>query len=104
GKMHIKNLLTMPQANVVSVASIELDIPWLNSHQINDYAQTTDVVFKNPKIDAVVVAVPTPLHIEMIEQAVAHKKHIFCEKPVSTDPLAIKKISRLVKEAGLKIQ
>ena len=39
----------------------------------------------DPEVDGVVIATPTPLHVEMIEGAAAKGKHVFCEKPISLD-------------------
>jgi predicted dehydrogenase len=38
---------------------------------------------KHPGVEAVILATPHSLHAEQIKAAVAAKKHIFCEKPLS---------------------
>lgn len=38
----------------------------------------------DPQIDAVVIATPAPLHVPMAARALAHGKHVLCEKPLST--------------------
>ena len=46
---------------------------------------TTDPmdIIRNDKIDIVDVCLPTAIHKEYIEHALAHGKHVFCETPVS---------------------
>ena len=37
----------------------------------------------DPKVKAVILATPHALHSEQIRQAVAARKHVFCEKPLA---------------------
>lgn len=39
-----------------------------------------------PELDAVLVATPTNLHIEIAAAAFGHGKHVFCEKPLAPRP------------------
>ena len=36
-------------------------------------------------VEGIVIATPTPLHVEMVEQAAAAGKHVLCEKPIALD-------------------
>lgn len=49
------------------------------------------------EVDAVAICAPTDLHYQMILDAAAAGKHIFCEKPID---LAVERISRVVEEVG----
>jgi predicted dehydrogenase len=43
-------------------------------------------VVEDPAVDAVWVAAPNMLHLELVEAAAAAGKHVFCEKPVGGTP------------------
>ena len=43
-------------------------------------------VIEDPAVDAVWVAAPNMLHVELVEAAAAAGKHVFCEKPVGGTP------------------
>jgi predicted dehydrogenase len=43
-------------------------------------------VIDDPAVDAVWVAAPNMLHLELVEAAAAAGKHVFCEKPVGGTP------------------
>lgn len=49
---------------------------------------TTDwrAVIADPRVDAVNIAAPNSMHLEIVEAAAAAGKHIMCEKPVGRDP------------------
>ena len=55
------------------------DIQRTGAVPVLDYAQ----VLEDPRVDAVILTSPNDLHDLQIEQAVAAKKHVFCEKPLS---------------------
>jgi myo-inositol 2-dehydrogenase / D-chiro-inositol 1-dehydrogenase len=55
-------------------------------------------------IDGVVIATPTPLHVEMIEQAAASGKHVFCEKPISLDLASSLSAVEAARDGGIALQ
>jgi myo-inositol 2-dehydrogenase / D-chiro-inositol 1-dehydrogenase len=52
------------------------------------------------RVDAVVIAAPTPLHTRLAEQAVEIGLDVLCEKPVGFDPGAIERLGELAAGAG----
>ncbi|MCI0467515.1 MAG: bi-domain-containing oxidoreductase [Beijerinckiaceae bacterium] len=55
---------------------------------------TTDVaeVMADPGIDTVVIATRHNLHAGLAAQALARGKHVFCEKPLATDPAGLEDV------------
>jgi predicted dehydrogenase len=64
---------------------------------------TTDwkQVVSHPEVQAVNVASPNHLHLEMVRAAAAKGKHIFCEKPVGRNSRETAAIARVAREAGV---
>jgi predicted dehydrogenase len=56
-------------------------------------------VIEHPGVDAVFIAAPNMLHLELIEAAAAAGKHIFCEKPVGGTPEQTERAAELAREA-----
>ena len=46
---------------------------------------SAEAVFASNVVDAVLIASPTPTHVDLIEQGVAAGKAILCEKPIDLD-------------------
>jgi myo-inositol 2-dehydrogenase/D-chiro-inositol 1-dehydrogenase len=99
GKIHAENLATrIPGVELKVLADVfpdelravakKLDI----SETVSDYRQ----VINSPEIDAVVICTPTNTHYEIILEAAAAHKHIFCEKPIE---LSIEKINTINQKA-----
>ncbi len=53
---------------------------WPSAHCCADYQELLDL----PEVQAVIIAVPTALHVEVALSAIAHGKHIYLEKPLAT--------------------
>lgn len=47
------------------------------------FTQSADELFADPSIDAIDICLPTPLHREMAERAIAAGKHVLLEKPIT---------------------
>jgi predicted dehydrogenase len=58
----------------------------------------------DPAVDGVVVATPTTLHVEMVEQSAQAGKHVFCEKPISYDLDSTLAAIEAAREGGIALQ
>jgi len=106
GKIHVENLVNrIPGAEVVALADVAPDelasvaarfgVP----RTYADYRQ----VLALPDVDAVVICTPTNTHYQMILDAAAAGKHIFCEKPIDLTLARIAEINRGVAGCGVKM-
>jgi myo-inositol 2-dehydrogenase/D-chiro-inositol 1-dehydrogenase len=62
------------------------------------------LIMDNPEIQGVVICSSTDTHAQMIEEAAAAGKHIFCEKPIDLDLARIDRVLAAVRKAGVKLQ
>ncbi len=76
-------------------AGEELDVAWGTSfeHLVND-----------PGVEAVIITAPTSTHAELVIQAAREGKHIFCEKPISTDIESTRGAIDAARTAGARLQ
>ena len=105
GKIHIENLVNrIPGAQVVALADVFPEELAAVAARFNiagsypDYHQVLDL-----PVDAVVICTPTNTHYQVILDAVAAGKHIFCEKPVDLDIARIGEINQAVARAGIQM-
>jgi len=105
GKMHTENLVhAVPEAFVKAVASPHLDEDWAESLSIPVRSIDNAVVLDDPEIEAVVITASSGRHAELIRQAAAAGKHVFCEKPVAFEPDTIEEVVQAARKAGIKLQ
>jgi len=106
GKVHIENLANgIPGTEVVALSDVipeELAAVSANfdiSRAFPDYRQVLDL----PDVDAIAVCTPTNTHAQIILDAAARGKHIFCEKPIELSLERIAAINAAVEKAGVKM-
>jgi len=58
-------------------------------------------VVDDPEVDAVWIAAPNMLHVELVEAVAQAGKHVFCEKPVGGTPEQTARAERAVRRAGV---
>lgn len=106
GQLHANNILQMNTANLIAVSDVNLEhIKGSNLEKAVNYV-TTDYtkVLENKEIDAVLICTSTDSHVQIIIEAAAAGKHIFCEKPISFNIEETKKALQAVAEADVKFQ
>ena len=59
-------------------------------------------VFNDDKIDAVLICSATDTHADLIEQAVAAGKHVFCEKPIDLSLPRVRACLNFVSQSNCK--
>ncbi len=108
GQLHGTNLVqSVPQAELAAVADPYLNDAaraWAASLGIEKVYDDPDKIMTDPEIDAVMICSATPSHADLIEAAARNGKHVFCEKPLHTDPEKIRECIKLCEEAGVKLQ
>jgi myo-inositol 2-dehydrogenase/D-chiro-inositol 1-dehydrogenase len=105
GRMHTENLVHhIPEAKVQAVASPHLDEGWAEGLGIPIQSTDNSDVLGDPEIEAVVITAPSGLHSELILQAAAAGKHVFCEKPVALEPGPIEDVLQETQRASVLLQ
>ncbi len=107
GKLHAEHLAyRVPEANILAIADIFLEAAekCAADLQIPSAVQDHREIMENPDIEAVIICSSTDTHAQMIEEAAAAGKHIFCEKPIDFDLARIDRALEAVDEAGVKLQ
>lgn len=83
---HLKNLLTLPAANIMAVSSRSREsrdaaVTLVGSHLLT-FADWHDVL-KVPALDAVIIALPNDQHHPAAMAALQAGLHVLCEKPLA---------------------
>jgi len=107
GRVHAENLAyRIPGVKLVAIADVIVDAAKKLAADLGVPTALKDhqAVMQDKQIDAVVICSSTDTHAQMIEDAAAAGKHIFCEKPIALDLLKIDHALQAVDKAGVKLQ
>lgn len=103
GKQHL-NALTHTQ-DAVLVALVEPS-PEGNrlaaTHNVSHFA-TLEAMFAATDLDGVILATPTPLHLEQGLLCIAHKCAVLIEKPLATTAKDAEKLVQAARDAGVPL-
>lgn len=106
GRVHARTVSNCPNAVPVTITDIDRAAAE-ETAQLYGFSRVADdsrQIFESPDIDAVLICSATNTHAQMITQAAAAGKHIFCEKPIDYDLSRIDSALDAVKRAGVKLQ
>jgi myo-inositol 2-dehydrogenase / D-chiro-inositol 1-dehydrogenase len=106
GKIHAENLVArIPDAQLAILADVFSDGLKATAAKLGVSKTVTDYrdVINLPEVDAVVICTPTNTHHQIILDAAAAGKHIFCEKPIELSIKKIKTINETVEKCGVQL-
>jgi myo-inositol 2-dehydrogenase / D-chiro-inositol 1-dehydrogenase len=106
GKVHVDNLTyQIAETDVLAISDVfpseleKIAQKYNIQSAVSDYKEVLD----NPNVDAVAICTPTDTHYQIILDAAAAGKNIFCEKPIDLAIEKIVKINEEVKKSGVKL-
>jgi predicted dehydrogenase len=104
GKIHLRDSFKLNNVDLVAVS--DLSRRALNDARkagvkktYNDYEQ----LLRDPQIDAVIIALPTHLHLDSAKKAAEAKKHILLEKPIAKNVAEAKEIVASAQRNSVKL-
>ncbi len=104
GQLHLKHALKLPNAEVYSVADTSksaLQVAKALGVK-NTYADYTEML-KEPELDAVLIALPTHLHLKAANETAEAKKHVFLEKPIAASIEEAKEVIAAAQRSSVKL-
>jgi myo-inositol 2-dehydrogenase/D-chiro-inositol 1-dehydrogenase len=106
GHLHAEHLATrIPLARLVAIADINIDVARGEAKRL-DVAAYPDhaALLADPAVAAVAICTPRGTHAQIIKDAAAAGKHIFCEKPFAGNLEEIDDAKTAVASAGVLLQ
>ena len=84
GRAHVPAIKKIPDAHLVAVIDVDRERARTiaSKYDVNYYTDYHDALTKDG-IDAVIVAVPTPHHYQIVSDAIDSEKHVLCEMPLT---------------------
>jgi len=105
GCAHLDDFLDYENITIHSVVDIDLKKAasvakkYNALHYFDDYKKCINM----PEVDIVIIATYTRTHLEILEYALSHKKHVLCEKPIAPSLEEGQRFVQLVKASKSKV-
>jgi predicted dehydrogenase len=78
------------------------NIRWLkNNYPSIQYVSDSKEIFADKEINAVIIATPINTHYKLVKKALLSKKHVFVEKPISTNLSEAEELIKIAKKNNL---
>jgi myo-inositol 2-dehydrogenase/D-chiro-inositol 1-dehydrogenase len=107
GKVHAETLaFRLPESEIVAITDINQDAARALAARcgIPTIAESSDAIFADRRIEAVLICSSTNTHADLIVAAAKAGKHIFCEKPIAHSLDQIDRALAAVDSAGVQLQ
>ncbi|MFA5449961.1 MAG: inositol 2-dehydrogenase [Clostridia bacterium] len=108
GRVHAESITRfVKDAEVKAIADpfiTEESAAWARRQGIAEVYSDYKRILEDKEIDIVLICSSTDTHSSISLEAIAHGKHIFCEKPIDHDVEKIKEVIDALKDTDLKYQ
>jgi myo-inositol 2-dehydrogenase/D-chiro-inositol 1-dehydrogenase len=101
GQVHGATLQGMTTARAAAVSDFMPEVAEALGAKLGAKVMSTEDILRDPSIDAVIIGTPTTTHYDIIHEAAANGKAIFCEKPVDLSVDRIRDCLAVVEKAGV---
>jgi predicted dehydrogenase len=102
GQAHAPSFKKIEHSELVALcAATERRVKPLAENLGVKYYLDYDKLLEDPKLDAVLIAVPTPLHYDLAMKAIKKGKHVACEMPIAPTIDQINQLQKAADEAGV---
>lgn len=101
GQVHGATLRGLATARAAAVSDFVPAAAQALGATLGAKVMSTEDILRDPSIDAVIIGTPTTTHYDIIQEAAANGKAIFCEKPVDLSVDRIRECLRAVDDAGV---
>ncbi len=104
GRVHAASLAMHPRTELVVVHDpVEAAAGEVAAHYGATPTGDADAILGDPGIDAVIIASPTPTHVELLTASVQAGKAVLCEKPIDLDLARVDACWADIKDLGATI-
>lgn len=102
GRRHFRNLIALGESKIILLRTRKATLP---DDELADYSVETDIqeALEKHKPDAVIVANPTSMHLDIAIPAAEAGCHILLEKPVSHSLERLDVLQKAAEKSGSKI-
>src|SRR5262249_52778530 len=108
GSADLASVLAQPIAKVVALCDLKPDrldkaATAASAHKPTTYKDYHELLARKD-VDAVVIATPCDLHVEMAIAALKAGKHVYCEKPAGINPASIQELVNVARSTDRVFQ
>ncbi len=102
GQAHVPSFKKIPGSELIVLgARTERRVKDLSEKYNVKYCLDYDQILNDPKVNAVVLAVPTPFHFDSAVKAMGKGKHVLCEMPLAPTIAQVKQMQRTAERRGV---
>jgi predicted dehydrogenase len=100
GQAHVPSFKKIEGSDLIALgATTEKRVKPLAEQYGVKYYLDYDKLLEDPKIQAVALAVPTPMHFDLAMKAIKKGKHVLCEMPLAPTIDKVKELQKAAEEA-----
>lgn len=104
GLVHLRHSLKLTNAEVVATADVSPKaLKQAKSYGVKKTFDNYSELLKDPEVDAVLISLPTHLHLKCTQEAAEAGKDIFLEKPIATNISEAEEIIALAEKNNVKL-